>query len=67
MKSAFIDPEMPVRFHWAAEGSNTPMFVRTIAEAALIACSPDCVLLRPVILELKRGTHLDLTVEVYCR
>lgn len=30
------------------------MFVRTVAEAALIACSPDYELLRPVLIELKR-------------
>jgi hypothetical protein len=30
------------------------MFVRTVAEAALIACIPDYVLLRPVLVELKR-------------
>jgi hypothetical protein len=30
------------------------MFVRTVAEAARMACSPDYVLLRPVLLELKR-------------
>jgi len=30
------------------------MFVRTVAEAALMACSPDYVLLRPVLVELKR-------------
>jgi len=39
---------------WASEGGNMAMFVRTVAEAALIACSPDYVLLRPVLLELKR-------------
>jgi len=31
-----------------------PAFARTVAEAALIACSPDCALLRPVLVELKR-------------
>jgi hypothetical protein len=30
------------------------MFVRTIAEAALIACLPDYELVRPVVVELKR-------------
>ena len=39
---------------WASEGGNTPMFVRTVAEGALIACSPDYELLRPVMVELKR-------------
>ena len=33
---------------------NAPAFVRTVAEAALIACLPDYELLRPVLLELKR-------------
>jgi len=39
---------------WALEGGNTPLFVRTVAEAALMACMPDYELLRPVLLELKR-------------
>jgi hypothetical protein len=30
------------------------MFVRTVAEAALMACSPDYVLLRPVLVEFRR-------------
>ena len=30
------------------------MFVRTVAEAALMACMPVYALLRPVLLELKR-------------
>jgi hypothetical protein len=30
------------------------MFVRTVAEAARMACIPDFVLLRPVLLELRR-------------
>jgi len=38
---------------WASEGGSTSMFVRTVAEAALIACSPDYLLLRPVVVELK--------------
>jgi len=36
------------------------MFVRTVAEATLIACSPDYELLRPVLLELKRRYPLTL-------
>ena len=36
------------------EGSNTPTVVRPVAEAALVACMPDCVLLRPVHFELRR-------------
>jgi len=38
---------------WASEG-GTPTFVRTIAEAALIACVPNYELLQPVLVELKR-------------
>jgi len=30
------------------------MFVRTVAEAAFMACAPDYILLRPVLVELKR-------------
>ncbi len=48
------DPELREWLRWASEGGNTPMFVRTVAEAALMACTPDYVLLRPVLLELKR-------------
>ncbi len=54
MLSANTDPELRDWLRWAAEGGNTPMFVRTVAEAALMACTPDYVLLRPVLLELKR-------------
>ena len=54
MHSANIDPELRQWLRWASEGSNTPMFVRRVAEAALIACSPEYELLRPVLLELKR-------------
>jgi len=39
---------------WASESGNTPVFVRRVAEAALIACIPDYLLLRPVLAELKR-------------
>ena len=39
--------------------SHTPMFVRTIAEGAQLACVPDYVLLRPVLLELKRRCPED--------
>jgi hypothetical protein len=37
------------------DASNAPAFVRKVAEAALIACSPDYELLRPVLIELKRS------------
>jgi len=33
---------------------NTLSFVRMVAEAARIACIPDYLLLRPVLVELKR-------------
>jgi hypothetical protein len=36
------------------EEGTAPAFVRKISEAALIACSPDYELLRPVLLELRR-------------
>jgi hypothetical protein len=39
---------------WAFESGKVPMFVHTVAEAALLACIPDYELLRPVLLELKR-------------
>ena len=52
--SANTDIELRSWPRWASEGGNTPMFVRTVAEAALIACLPDYALLRPVLLELKR-------------
>ena len=52
--SANTDLELPGWLRWGAEGGNTPMFVRTVAEAALVACSPDYELLRPGPLELKR-------------
>jgi hypothetical protein len=41
MDSASTDPELRHWLRWALERGNTPMFVRTVAEAALIACSPD--------------------------
>jgi hypothetical protein len=52
--SAYTDPELRDGLRWASESGNTPTFVRTVARAALIACSPDYVLLRPVPVELKR-------------
>jgi hypothetical protein len=47
-------PESRGWLRWASESGKTPMFVRTVAEAARMACSPDYVLLRPVLVELKR-------------
>jgi hypothetical protein len=54
MDSAHTDPHLSQWLRWASESGNTPTFVRTVAEAALMACSPDYVLLRPVLVELKR-------------
>jgi len=54
MLSANTDPELREWLRWAFEGGKVPVFVRTVAEAALIACLPDYALLRPVLLELKR-------------
>jgi hypothetical protein len=54
MDSANTDPELRDWLRWASEEGNAPAFVRTVAQAALIACSTDYELLRPVMLELKR-------------
>jgi len=54
MCSANTDPELSQWLRWASESGEVLAFVRTIAEAALIACLPDYELLRPVLLELKR-------------
>jgi hypothetical protein len=54
MLSANTDPELREWLRWAFEGGKVPVFVRTVAEAALIACVPDYLPLRPVLLELKR-------------
>jgi len=52
--SATTDPELRRWLNWAAEGGNAPIFVRAVAEAALIASLPDYQLLRPVLVELQR-------------
>jgi hypothetical protein len=54
MDSADTDPELRQWLRWASESGKVPMFVRTVAEAALVACIPDYLLLRPVLLMLKR-------------
>jgi hypothetical protein len=54
MDSPHTGPEVRQWLRWASERGNTPMFARTVAEAALVACIPDYILLRPVLLELKR-------------
>jgi hypothetical protein len=37
--SAVTDPELSQWLHWASESANTPVFIRTVAVSALIACS----------------------------
>jgi hypothetical protein len=54
MTSANTDPELRGWLRWASESGNAPAFVRTVAEAALVACVPDYELLRPVLVEVKR-------------
>ena len=54
MDSARTDPELSKWLRLASEQGHTPAFDRTVAEAARMACMPDYVLLRPVLLELKR-------------
>jgi len=54
MESANTDPELRHWLRWASEGGKVPKFVRTVAEADLIACIPDYELVRPVLLEPKR-------------
>ena len=59
MDSAFTDPELCHLLRWASESGNTPSFVRRVAEAALLACSPDYVLMRSVLVELKQRYSVD--------
>jgi len=54
MDSASADPELRQWLRWASESGKVPSYVRTVAEAALLACVPDYGLLRPVLLKLKR-------------
>ena len=57
MDSARTDPELSHWLRWVSEQCSTPVFVRTVAEAARMACSPDCALLRPVLVEVKGRNH----------
>jgi hypothetical protein len=52
--SANTDSELAHWLHWASEAREAPSFVRSIAESAFLADSPNYALLRPVLLELKR-------------
>lgn len=54
MISANTDPELRHWLRWIFESGNIPVFVRTVAAAALMACTPDYALLRPMLLHLKR-------------
>jgi hypothetical protein len=54
MDPAHTDPELRDWLRWAEEEGKVPAFVRTVAEAARMACIPDYLLLRPVLIELKR-------------
>jgi hypothetical protein len=54
MYSAGTDLELRDWLRRASESAGTPLVVRAVPEAALIACSTDYELLRPVLLELKR-------------
>ena len=54
MASANTEPELRDWLRWASESGSTPAFVSKVAEAALMACSPEYELLLPVVLELKR-------------
>ena len=52
--AAIDDPELSGWLCWASEGGHVPSFVRTLAEAAICACTSDYALLRPVLVELRR-------------
>ena len=54
MHSSHTSTQLSQWLRWASEQGNTPSFVRTVAEAARMACMPDYALQRPVLLELKR-------------
>jgi hypothetical protein len=54
MDCPHTDPELHNWLRWASERGNTPMFVRTVVEAASMACLPEYALLRPMLAELKR-------------
>jgi hypothetical protein len=54
MDSPHTDPELRDWLRWASESANTPVFVPTFGQGALIDCLPDYALPRPVLLELKR-------------
>jgi hypothetical protein len=56
MDSPYTPPYTDLESHcwlrWASKRGNSPAFVRTVAEAARIACFPDYALLRPVLVNL---------------
>jgi hypothetical protein len=52
--SPVTDPELSQWLRRASESGSTPMFAHTVTEAAFMACIPDYLLFRPVLVELKR-------------
>jgi hypothetical protein len=59
MMNSAIDIELRDWLRWASENGNAPAFVRLVTGAALLACTPDYILLRPVLVELKRRYPQD--------
>jgi len=54
MDSASTDPELRQWLRWTFESGKVPMFVRTVAEAALVACSLDSISIRRVLSPYRR-------------
>jgi len=54
MNSAETAPELRQLLPWTSDRSSTSIFVRTVAEAALMASLPDHEPLQLVFIELKR-------------
>jgi hypothetical protein len=57
MGSASIDHELRRWPRWALPGGSAPTFVRAIAKAVFLACAPDDLLLRLVLVELELRRH----------
>jgi hypothetical protein len=52
--SPTTDPLLRDWLRWASENHDVPVFVKSVAENALIADSPRYALSRPLLLELKQ-------------
>jgi len=52
--STNTDPELTDWLKWAFESHEAGIFIRTLAEVALMADMPSYVLLRPVLQEFKQ-------------